>query len=74
LNITNEVRWRALALQESYLQGISTRKMQHITEKLCGVEFSKDQVSRMVQALDEELDPWRWRPIEQPYPPHNFGR
>ena len=57
-----------LALQESYLQGVSTRKMRRITEKLCGVEFSKDQVSRMVQALDEELDPWRKRSIEQPYP------
>src|SRR6056297_1200646 len=34
-----------LALQESYLQGVSTRKMKKITEKLCGVEFSKDQVS-----------------------------
>ena len=57
-----------LALQESYLQGVSTRKMRRITEKLCGVEFSKDQVSRMVQALDEELDPWRKRSLEQPYP------
>jgi putative transposase len=57
-----------LSLQESYLQGVSTRKMRRITEKLCGVEFSKDQVSRMVQALDEELDPWRKRSIEQPYP------
>lgn len=57
-----------LALQESYLQGVSTRKMRRITEKLCGVEFSKDQVSRMVQALDEELVPWRKRSLEQPYP------
>ena len=57
-----------LALQESYLQGVSTRKMRHITEKLCGVEFSKDQVSRIAQELDEELDQWRNRPLEQPYP------
>ena len=42
--------------------------MQRITEKLCGFEFSKDQVSRMAQALEEELDPWRNRSIEQPYP------
>ena len=44
-----------LALQESFLQGVFTRKMRRITEKLCRVEFSKDQVSRMAQALDEEL-------------------
>ena len=55
-------------MQESYLQGVSTRKMRRITEKLCGVEFNKDQVSRMAQALDEELDPWRNRSNERPYP------
>jgi len=57
-----------LALQESYLQGVSTRKMRRITEKLCGVEFSKDQVSRMVQALDEELSDWRQRTLDKRYP------
>jgi transposase-like protein len=57
-----------LALQESYLQGVSTRKMRRITEKLCGVEFSKDQISRMAQALDEELSGWRQRTLEKHYP------
>jgi putative transposase len=56
-----------LALQESYLQGVSTRKVRQITEKLCGVEFSKDQVSRMAQMLDEELEAWRSRPLEKTY-------
>lgn len=57
-----------LALQESYLQGVSTRKVKRITEKLCGVEFSKDQVSRMVQMLDEELTTWRSRTLDKVYP------
>jgi transposase-like protein len=58
-----------LALQESYLQGVSTRKVRRITEKLCGVEFSKDQVSHMVQALDGELSGWRQRSLaEKTYP------
>jgi transposase-like protein len=57
-----------LALQESYLQGVSTRKVRHITEKLCGVEFSKDQVSSMTQALDEELGTWRQRSLPKTYP------
>ncbi len=57
-----------LALQESYLQGVSTRKVKKITEKLCGVQFSKDQVSSMAQDLDEELAAWRSRPLEITYP------
>jgi putative transposase len=57
-----------LALQESYLQGVSTRKVKKITEKLCGVSFSKDQVSRMAQALDGELGAWRERTLEKVYP------
>ena len=57
-----------LALQEAYVTGVSTRKVRRITEKLCGTQFSKDQVSRMAQALDDELDPWRKRPLGKNYP------
>jgi len=57
-----------LALQEAYVAGVSTRKVSRITEKLCGTEFSKDQVSRMAQALDVELDRWRERRLEKDYP------
>ena len=57
-----------LALQEAYVGGVSTRKVSRITEKLCGTEFSKDQVSRIAQALDEELDRWRGQRLEKRYP------
>ena len=57
-----------LALQEAYVAGVSTRKVSRITEKLCGTEFSKDQVSRMAQALDGQLDQWRQRRLEKDYP------
>ena len=57
-----------LALQEAYVNGVSTRKVSRVTEKLCGTEFSKDQVSRMAQALDEELDRWRGRRFDKRYP------
>jgi transposase-like protein len=57
-----------LTLQESYLQGVSTRKIKRITKKLCGVEFRKDQVSCMAQALDQELGGWRSRPLIKKYP------
>ncbi len=57
-----------LALQEAYVAGVSTRKVSRITEKLCGTEFSKDQVSRMAQALDVDLNHWRERQLEKDYP------
>ncbi len=40
-----------LALQEAYLQGVSTRKVTKITEQLCGTSFSKSQVSDLCQEL-----------------------
>ena len=48
--------------------GRLTLRVPRDREKLCGVEFSKDQVSRMAQALDEELSGWRQRTLEKRYP------
>ncbi len=57
-----------LALAEMYVQGVSTRKVLAVTEKLRGFEVSSTQVSRAMQALDAELQSWRDRPIgEIPY-------
>jgi putative transposase len=57
-----------LAVAEMYVQGVSTRKVAAITEKLCGLEVTSSQVSRAAEALDEELEQWRSRPIgETPY-------
>jgi transposase-like protein len=52
-----------LALAEMYVQGVSTRKVTHILEKLCGLEISSIQVSRASAALDDELSKWRERPL-----------
>jgi len=49
------------------MTGVSTRKISRITEKLCGTEFPKDQVSGMAQALDDELDRW-WQRLKRRYP------
>ena len=58
-----------LALMEMYLEGVSTRKVQDITEALCGTTFSKSQVSQLVSTLDGELTAWRTRRLdEQHYP------
>jgi transposase-like protein len=57
-----------LALVEMYVQGVSTRKVKAITEQLCGIEVSSDQVSRAAGLLDEEMRLWRNRPLgEHPY-------
>jgi putative transposase len=57
-----------LALAEMYVQGVSTRKVAAITEQLRGLEVTTAQVSRAAQALDEELERWRARPLgETPY-------
>ena len=57
-----------LALQEAYLQGVSTRKVTKITEALCGTSVSKSQVSELCQDLDADIKAWRGRPLEQAYP------
>jgi putative transposase len=56
------------AMMEMYLQGVSTRKVKTITEELCGHEFSSATISRIVQQLDEELDKFARRRLEEPYP------
>ena len=57
-----------LALQEAYLQGVSTRKVTRITEQLCDTSVSKSQVSDLCQELDADIKAWRQRPLEQAYP------
>jgi putative transposase len=56
------------AMMEMYLQGVSTRKVKSITEELCGHEFSSSTISRIVQQLDEELEQFARRRLEEPYP------
>jgi transposase-like protein len=57
-----------LAVAEMYVQGVSTRKVAAITEKLCGLQVTSGEVSRAAAALDDELEKWRSRPIgETPY-------
>ncbi len=54
-----------LTLAEMYVQGVSTRKVAAITERLCGTQVSASQVSRAAQQLDEELEAWRNRPLDE---------
>jgi transposase-like protein len=54
-----------LALAEMYIQGVSTRKVIEVLQKLVGADIaiSATQVSRCTAALDEGLDKWRNRPL-----------
>jgi transposase-like protein len=52
-----------VALAEMYVQGVSTRKVAAVTEKLCGLDVSSAQVSRAAAELDRQLKAWRNRPL-----------
>lgn len=52
-----------ISMAEMYLQGVSTRKVSTVLEKLCGLNFTSADVSRATAMLDEELRKWRSRPL-----------
>lgn len=52
-----------MTLAEMYIQGVSTRNVKAITEKLCGFVISASQVSRATARLDEVLQQWRDRAL-----------
>lgn len=54
-----------LALAEMYVNGVSTRKVAEITREMCGFDVTSTEVSRAAEALDEELDAWRNRPLDR---------
>lgn len=56
-----------LALAEMYVQGVSTRKVNAITEQLCGVSITSSAVSQAARQLDVELEKWRERALGE-YP------
>lgn len=50
------------------IKGVATRRVQKITQALCGLDFSKSQVSEICKKLDTEIQSWLNRPLEEPYP------
>ena len=54
------------AILESYIQGVSTRKVRHIMEKMGIKGVSAETVSHLGKALDEQVNEFLNRPIEQP--------
>ncbi|MCP4664831.1 MAG: IS256 family transposase [Deltaproteobacteria bacterium] len=60
---TRSERALTVAIAEMYVQGVSTRKVTAVLEKLCGLEVSSSQVSSAAALLDEELEKWRTRKL-----------
>jgi putative transposase len=56
------------AVIESYLQGVSTRRVQDIVSRLGIEELSASSVSRIAKELDEKVEEFLKRPIEHPVP------
>ena len=52
-----------LALLEMVINGVSTRKVTHITEELCGTEVSKSTVSALCARLDPLVHAWNERDL-----------
>lgn len=58
-----------LAMMEMVVQGVSTRKVTHITEELCGVSFSKSTVSSLCAGLEVRVRAFNQRRFDgQSYP------
>jgi putative transposase len=55
-------------VMESYVNGVSTRKVERVVEQLGIAGMSKSAVSRMCAALDEQVAAFRERPLEGRYP------
>ncbi|HKI62350.1 MAG TPA: IS256 family transposase [Mariprofundaceae bacterium] len=53
-----------LAMMEMVLQGVSTRRVEKVTEELCGESFSKSTVSRLCTNLDARVGAWNERRLD----------
>ena len=54
-----------VAIAEMYLQGVSTRRVTTVMTKLCGMDVTSCQVSRLTAELDDQFEQWRNRPLPQ---------
>jgi putative transposase len=55
-------------VQEAYVNGVSTRRVDRLVEQLGIAGMSKDQVSRLCRGLDEQVRVFCKRPLQGRYP------
>jgi len=62
-----------LAMLEMVVNGVSTRKVTNVVEKLCGESVSKSMVSSLTDSLQEEIQAWNERKLDKlEYCPYLF--
>ena len=65
---TRAERALVAVVQEAYVQGVSTRRVDDLVQALGLHGISKSQVSRLCAELDAEVERFRTRRLEGPYP------
>jgi putative transposase len=65
---TRAERALVAVVQEAYVQGVSTRRVDALVQALGMTGISKSQVSRLCQELDGVVAQFRGRRLEGPYP------
>ena len=55
-------------VQQAYIQGVSTRKVDDLLQALGLTGIDKSKVSRICKALDETVTVFRERPLTEGYP------
>lgn len=55
-------------IQEAYINGVSTRKIERLAKSLGIDSISKGQVSNITKELNEQVEAFRNRPLEKEYP------
>ncbi len=55
-------------IQEAFVAGISTRKMEDLLEKMGVSRLGKSQVSELCSELNARAEEFRHRPLTEPYP------
>ncbi len=65
---TRAERALVAVIQEAYVQGVSTRRVDALVQALGMTGISKSQVSRLCQELDGVITPFRQRSLDGPYP------
>jgi transposase-like protein len=65
---TRAERALVAVVQEAYVHGVSTRRVDDLVKALGMDGISKSQVSRICAELDAEVERFRHRPLTEPYP------
>ena len=59
-------------VSEAYVQGVSTRRVEDLVEALGIASMSRSEVSRICAALDDEVEAFRTRPLDDAAHPYLF--